>query len=77
MEVKHQDNGLFQPTATVSVQRSTDKGIIDITVAWAMRGGQWFITTILDEDGKEAFLTKNEELMARCLVEAGVDETGR
>ena len=77
MEVTHQDNGVYAPTATVSIQRSSDKGIIDITVAWTMRGNQWFITHILDEDGHEAFLTKTEEQLARCLVEAGVDETGR
>lgn len=77
MEVTHQDNGVYPPSATVSIQRSTEKGTIDITVAWTTRGNQWFITHILDEDGNEAFLTKTEELMARCLVEAGVDETGR
>jgi hypothetical protein len=63
--------------ATVTVQRSTPDGILDITVAFALRGGQWFFTHILDEEGNEIFLSETEELLARSLVEAGVDETGR
>lgn len=63
--------------ATVTVQRSAPGGIIDITVAFAQRGGQWFPTDILDEDGNDLVLTPTEMLLATSLVEAGVDETGR
>jgi hypothetical protein len=63
--------------ATVTIQRSSLDGLIDITVAFALRGGQWFFTHILDEDGNELVLSETEELLARSLVEAGVDETGR
>lgn len=67
----------YDPSATVTLQRSTPDGLIDITVAFAQRGGQWFFTHILDEDGNEMFLSDTEELLATSLVEAGVDETGR
>ena len=67
----------YEPSATVTVQRTAPGGIIDITVAFAQRGGQWFFTHILDEDGNELVLSDTEELLARSLVEAGVDETGR
>ena len=67
----------YDPSATVTLQRSTPDGITDITVAFAQRGGQWFFTHILDEDGNEMFLTDTEQLLARSLVESGVDETGR
>ena len=67
----------YSPSATVTIQRSTPDGIIDITVAFTQQGGQWFFTHILDEDGNEMFLSDTEELLARSLVEAGVDETGR
>ncbi len=77
MEVTHHDNGTYSPTATVTISRTTPTGLIDLTVAWADKGGMWVITNILDEDGGEAFLTKTEEQLARSLVEAGVDETGR
>lgn len=63
--------------ATVSIQRATLSGTLYITVGFALRGGQWFFTHILDEDGNEIVLTEAEELLARSLVEAGVDETGR
>ena len=67
----------YAPSATVTVQRTTPGGIIDITVAFAQRGGQWFPTDILDEDGNDVVLTPTELLLATSLVEAGVDETGR
>jgi|TARA_Y100000034_G_C6622829_1_gene271581 hypothetical protein len=63
--------------ATVSIQRATLSGTLYITVAFALRGGRWFFTHILDENGNEIILTETEELLARSLVEAGVDETGR
>lgn len=63
--------------ATVSLQRETLSGTLYITVAFAFRGGQWFFTHILDEDGNEIILTEAEEALARDLVNAGVDETGR
>ena len=67
----------YSPSATVTVQRSTPNGIIDITVAFAQEGGQWLFTDILDEDGNDVVLTPTELLLATSLVEAGVDETGR
>ncbi len=63
--------------ATVSIQRATLSGTLYITVVFALRGGRWFFTHILDENGNEIILTETEELLARSLVEAGVDETGR
>lgn len=63
--------------ATVTVNRGAGDNQQAITVGFKFLGGQWFITDILSEDGQEMFLTKNEEHLARCLVEAGVDETGR
>ena len=67
----------YAPSATVTVQRSTPDGIIDITVAFMDRGHGWFMTHILDEDGNDLVLTETERLLATSLVEAGVDETGR
>ena len=67
----------YEPSATVTIQRSTLEGVIDITVSFAQRGGQWFFTHILNEDGNEAYLTETEQLLARSFVAAGVDETGR
>jgi len=63
--------------ATVSLQRETLSGTLYITVAFALRGGEWFFTHILDENGNEIVLTEDEESLARSLVAAGVDETGR
>ena len=57
----------YAPTATVTVKRST----IDITVTFAQRGGQWFMTNILDEHGNGLVLTETERLLATSLVEAG------
>jgi hypothetical protein len=68
---------IHDPSATVTIRRAALDGLIDITVAFAQRGGQWFFTHILDEDGNEMFLSETEELLARSLVAAGVDETGR
>lgn len=59
--------------ATVTVTRGQEA----ITVGFKFLGGQWFITDILSEMGEEMFLTKTEEHLARCMVNAGVDETGR
>lgn len=64
--------------AIVTVTRTdVGRGLVDLSVAFARRGGQWFIKQVIDEDGREAVLTPTEEHLARCLVEAGVDETGR
>ena len=60
--------------AIVTVQRTTPAGIVDIIVAFALRGGHWFFTHIMDEDGNEFVLTETEELLARGLVEAGIEE---
>lgn len=60
-------------TATVTVQRSSVGGIIDLTVQFT--NGE--ITLALDEDGNTVTLNKNERLLATCLFNAGVDETGR
>lgn len=62
---------------TVTVNRVRNSQVEDITVAFKMGEGDWEITDVLSEDGEELTLNANEELMARCLVKAGVDETGR
>jgi hypothetical protein len=59
--------------ATVTVQRSSVGGIIDLTIQFT--NGK--ITAALDEDSNTVTLNKNERLMATCLFNAGVDETGR
>lgn len=68
---------------TVTVSRtpgsSTKCGdpFVDVTVALAFRGGQWFIKQALDEEGGEVILSPTEVHLAKCLAAAGVDETGR
>ena len=67
-------------TVTISRRNGISPGecpFEDITVLFARRGGQWFVKQALDEDGNEAFLTATESHLAQCLVNAGVDETGR
>ena len=59
--------------ATVTVQRSAESGIVDLTVMF-VNGS---ITQSLDEAGNAVTLNRNETLMATCLFNAGVDETGR
>ena len=59
--------------ATVTINRLQEA----VTVGFKFIGGQWFFTDILTEDGETTTLSKTEELLARSLVEAGVDETGR
>lgn len=59
--------------ATVTINRLHE----DITVGFKLVGGEWFFTDILTEDGETTTLTETEELLARSLVKAGVDETGR
>jgi hypothetical protein len=69
--------------ATVTISRSSPGAskcsdpFVDITVLFARRGGQWFVKQVLDEDGQEVVLTDTEAHLAQCLVNAGVDETGR
>ena len=66
------------PDATVTIARTDpQRGLVDLTVAFARRGGQWFLKQVLDENGEEVVLTEHEQLLAQCLVDAGVDETGR
>lgn len=65
------------PTATVSISRSAATGLIDLTVMCTLYPEGWKITVALDEEGNEIALTPTEELLATCLVQAGVDETGR
>ena len=59
--------------ATVTVQRSSVGGLIDLTVQFT--NGK--ITAALDEDSNTVTLNENEQLLATCLFNAGVDETGR
>ena len=68
---------LYDNLATVTIQRGGGEHGVAITVGFKFLGGQWFITDILSENGEEMYLTKTEELLARSLVTAGVDETGR
>jgi len=65
------------PTATVSISRFKGEGVIDLTVMCTHHPEGWHITLSLDEEGNKITLTPTEELWATCLVEAGVDETGR
>ena len=68
---------------TVTVSRTAEGAtkcedpFVDITVALALRGGEWFIKQALDEDGEEVILDPTEAHLAKCLAAAGVDETGR
>lgn len=62
---------------TVTVNRLTNSKVEDITVVFVENDGAWNITDVLSEGGESLTLDANEELMARCLVKAGVDETGR
>ena len=67
-----------RPIRTVSISRLLSNGVnMDITVAVTSRDGKWVFTHVLDEDGNEITLTATEKLLATCLIEAGVDETGR
>lgn len=68
---------LYDNLATVTIHRGGGESKVAITVGFKFVGGQWFITDILSENGEEMFLTETEEQLARCLVGAGVDETGR
>lgn len=65
--------------ATVTISRRPEgaNNFVDITVLFARRGGRWFVKQALEEDGHEVILTKTEVHLAQCLVDAGVDETGR
>tara|TARA_A200000159_G_C7114221_1_gene251996 strand:- start:244 stop:462 length:219 start_codon:yes stop_codon:yes gene_type:complete len=68
---------------TVTVSRLREGLVIngdsfeDITVAFALREGQWVVTDALDEGGASVELNTDEQHLAQCLVDAGVDETGR
>ena len=40
------------PDATVTIARTDpQRGLVDLTVAFARRGGQWFLKQVLDENG--------------------------
>lgn len=68
---------LLDKLATVTLTRGVGDSKEDITIGFKVIGGKWYITDILSENGEQMVLTKTEELLARSLVEAGVDETGR
>ena len=51
-------------TATVTVQRSGNGGIVDLTVVFV--NGE--IVESLDESGENVTLSQNEKLMATCSV---------
>jgi hypothetical protein len=73
-------------TATVTVNRNTGDNpnpkcsdpFISLTCEFRWLEGQndWILAGALDEDGNRVQLTAAELHLARCLVEAGVDETG-
>ena len=65
------------PTATVTIARSTSHGLCDLTVMCTDHPKGWEISVVLDEEGNHLTLTQTEKLLALRLVEAGVDETGR
>lgn len=65
------------PTATVTVARTTPHGRCDLSVMCTDHPKGWEVSLVLDEDGNHITLTKTEELLALSLVKAGVDETGR
>ena len=65
-------------TVTVTVNRNAVGGAEDVTVILALREGQEpDILDALDEAGEPVELNPHENLLARCLANAGVDETGR
>lgn len=65
----------FTPTtvATVTITRIQEM----LTVTFNQVGGEWKLDHAMDENGDEVALNANETLLAQCLVNAGVDETGR
>lgn len=72
-----------EDVATVTVSRSLvdnpskcSDPFMDITCEFHRRGGDWLIAAAVDEDGSDVRLTDTELLLARSLVNAGVDETG-
>ena len=69
-------------TATVTIQRTVaGKGVIDLTVSFRRHdsnwGDNWHQELAQDEDGNAVELTHLEADLARCMVEAGVDDSGR
>ena len=64
-------------SVTVTVHRSAPGGVIALTVVLTPTEKGWEIHTALDEAGEEVELNSHETLMATCLANAGVDETGR
>ena len=74
----------FHDQATVTISRSLvpnptkcSDPFMDITCEFHRQGGVWVLTTSVDEDGGAVVLTDTEKHLAQCLVDAGVDETGR
>lgn len=72
--------------ATVTIQRTeVGKGLVDVTVCFKLREvqlgytttEQWVLSAAIDEDGDPVSLSKTERLLAYCMVNNGVDETGR
>ena len=64
-------------SVTVTVHRSAPEGIVDLTVVLTSTEKGWEIHTALDETGERVELNSHETLMATCLANAGVDESGR
>jgi len=62
----------YRRLSTVTIRRDG----CDLTVCFVQRGGKWFLDQVLDENGREVFLTDSELQQALHLVVAGVDETG-
>jgi hypothetical protein len=67
--------------ATVTVNRPHFKAgapaLEAITCVFARVGGTWVLREAVDEDGGSVTLDQTQRFLAQCLVDSGVDETGR
>ena len=67
--------------ATVTVNRPCHKAgapaLEAITCAFDRVDGAWVLREALNEDGESVTLEPTHRFLAQCLVDAGVDETGR
>ena len=76
--VPHDSTATVTLTRTRVVTANPSDPFEAITVVLALTGGQEpDILDALDEAGEPLELNPHESLLARCLANAGVDETGR
>lgn len=67
--------------ATVTVNRPRHKAgrpaLEAITCVFDRVDGAWVLSDALTEEGESVTLNQTQRLLAQCLVDSGVDETGR